>query len=216
VLALVLDTSTPTVTAGLIEDRDEPRLLAERTAVDAFGHAERLMPLVTEALDAAGRRLTDVNHIVVGLGPGPFTGLRVGIATAAALADGLGIPVHGVPSHAGAAGGLDAVLVVTDARRREVYASVYAGGTSVAGPEPVAPAALQDWLSALPAQPSAVTGPASLLVSELGLPIVEAAVPLSLGLFQAADLDAAPGPLTPLYLRRPDATAPTATKSVLT
>ena len=61
------------------------------------------MPLAREALDAAGHTLRGLDAVVVGLGPGPFTGLRVGIATAAALGDGLGIPVHGVPSHDGLA-----------------------------------------------------------------------------------------------------------------
>ena len=165
-LVLALDTSTPTVTAGVVELRRpheliagptatggatggaaiEPvRSLAEHTVTDAFAHAERLVPLARAALAEAGRTFADLDAVVVGLGPGPFTGLRVGIATAAALGDGLGIPVHGVPSHDAMARATGAtapdLLVVTDARRREVYLSAYDGrGRRLLGPLVAAPA----------------------------------------------------------------------------
>ena len=120
-LVLVVDTSTPVVTAGVVtvlrpHEIVDPAnvagvakppqpvgLLAERTRSDAFGHAEYLMPLVSLALDQARSSLAQVEAVVVGLGPGPFTGLRVGIATAQALGDALSVPVHGVPSHDGVA-----------------------------------------------------------------------------------------------------------------
>ena len=105
------------------------------------------MPLAREALDDAGHTLRDLDAVVVGIGPGPFTGLRVGIATAAALGDALDIPVHGVPSHDGLARSLRPLpgdlLVVTDARRREVYLSAYRGdGHRAVGPLVLAPAAV--------------------------------------------------------------------------
>lgn len=217
VLVLALDSATPVLTAGVADVTDaEVTLLAERSLTDAFAHAEQLMPLVQAALADAGATLREVGAVVVGLGPGPFTGLRVGIATGAALADGLDVPAHGVGSHDGLAAGLPGtVLVVTDARRREVYVSVHTDGVPVAGPEPVAPAAVPDWLTAHAVSPHAMTGPGVGLLGDL-LPVVGSAVALTVGLIGAADLGAAVGPLTPLYLRRPDATEPSAVrKSVL-
>ncbi|MGC2567352.1 MAG: tRNA (adenosine(37)-N6)-threonylcarbamoyltransferase complex dimerization subunit type 1 TsaB, partial [Mycobacterium sp.] len=118
-LVLAIDTATPAVTAGIV---DGSGVLAERVSIDARAHAERITPNVLAALADAGRTMADLGAVVVGCGPGPFTGLRVGMATAAAYGHALGIPVYGVCS-------LDAIggqttgetLVVTDARRREVY-----------------------------------------------------------------------------------------------
>ena len=82
------------------------------------------------------------------LGPGPFTGLRVGLVTAAAMGDALGIPVYGVGTHDAMAAGLPGrVLVVTDARRREVYWSLVVDGVRTHGPEVVAPAVLAERLA---------------------------------------------------------------------
>jgi tRNA threonylcarbamoyl adenosine modification protein YeaZ len=240
VLVLALDTSTNEVTAGVValrppheliaalqagQDARPATVLAQRKVVDPFGHAERLMPLVTEALGAAGHSLRDLDAVVVGVGPGPFTGLRVGMATGAALGDALDRPVHGVPSHDGLARSLPPVpgelLVVTDARRREVYVSGYrADGRRVLGPAVVAPAAVPGLLAEHHLTPRHLAGAGAALLADLGLPratppddapvrgLVEAvAAPLLTG--------AVPGPLVPLYLRRPDATVPGARKSVL-
>ncbi len=106
--------------------RDDLCVLAQRVTVDARAHAERLTPNVVAALADAELTMGDLDAVVVGCGPGPFTGLRAGMATAAAYGHALGIPVHGVCS-------LDAIgvrtagdtLVVTDARRREVYWARY-------------------------------------------------------------------------------------------
>ena len=84
--------------------------MAQESLTDPFAHAERLMPLAHQALTGAGITLAELDAVVVGLGPGPFTGLRVGVATAAALGDGLAIPVHGVPSHDGLARALAPTL----------------------------------------------------------------------------------------------------------
>jgi tRNA threonylcarbamoyl adenosine modification protein YeaZ len=126
-LVLALDTATPAVTAGVVELT--PTALVPRSvrvAHDARKHAELLMPAVLDACAEAGITLRDIDAVVTGTGPGPFTGLRVGMVTAAALGDALGIPVHGVCSldaiAADAATGTG-LLVVTDARRREVAAS---------------------------------------------------------------------------------------------
>ncbi len=238
-LVLAIDTSTPVITAGVVEvkrphelaeelsagatDPAPVRVLAEKTVTNAFGHAEYLMPLVAEALAEAGRTMPDLEAVAVGIGPGPFTGLRVGMATAAALGDARDIPVHGVPSHdatARAASDQGEFLVVTDARRKEVYVTAYgATGIAVHGPDIVSPAALADWCAAHDAAPQWIAGAGAELAAGLGLPARSSARMLSEGLVtcvaQALLTGAVPGPLTPLYLRRPDATEPHAPKPVL-
>src|SRR5690606_10258615 len=106
-LVLAVDTATPAVTAGLVELEQsaagaqapaDVRTIAVRVRVDARAHAEVLTPQILECLSEAGRSRTDIAAVVVGVGPGPFTGLRVGMATAAAFGDALGIPVYGVCS----------------------------------------------------------------------------------------------------------------------
>lgn len=121
-LVLAIDTATPAVTAAVVRRDDTGIAVAgQRVRVDARAHAELLTPNVLASVAEAGLRMADLDAVVVGCGPGPFTGLRVGMATAAAYGHALGVPVHGVCS-------LDAigvlttgeVLVATDARRREV------------------------------------------------------------------------------------------------
>jgi tRNA threonylcarbamoyl adenosine modification protein YeaZ/ribosomal-protein-alanine acetyltransferase len=155
VLVLALDTATPAVTAGVVELTDDD--LARRSVHvtrDARKHAELLMPGVRTACADAGIALTDVEAVVVGTGPGPFTGLRVGMVTAAALGDALGVPVHGVCSldaiAVDAAVSDGSLLVVTDARRREVYWAAYsADGRRTDGPHVEPPGALAARVPAL-------------------------------------------------------------------
>ena len=198
---LAIDTATPAVTAGIVK-LDGVEVLAERVTVDARAHAEQLTPNVLAALADAGLTVNDLGALVVGCGPGPFTGLRVGMATAAAYGHALGIPVHGVCS-------LDAigiesaattaeVLVVTDARRREVYWARYRDGVRVDGPAVDAPADV-------PADAEAVAGSPE-HAALFDLPRLAAVYPTAAGLVRAvADWTAEPAPLIPLYLRRPDA-----------
>ena len=93
VLLLAFDTATPAVTVAL---RGDEGVLAEHTEVDARRHGELLAPGIEKVLAAAGRARTELTGVAVGVGPGPFTGLRVGLMTARALGDALEIPVHGV------------------------------------------------------------------------------------------------------------------------
>ena len=206
VQVLALDTSSSAVSAALVRlDGGEAAVLAERVVVDARRHGELLAQGVREVL-AGGRP----DAVVVGTGPGPFTGLRVGLMTAAAMSDALGVPAYGVCSLDAMAEG--DVVAVADARRREVYWARYEAGVRVEGPSVGPPAELA---AALP--PGArLAGAGAALV-----PGFEAAEPLhpSLRLLvaRAADrlLSGAPSdPLTPLYLRRPDAVEPGATKKV--
>jgi tRNA threonylcarbamoyl adenosine modification protein YeaZ len=196
-LVLAIDTATPAVTAGVVADGE---LLAERVTVDHRAHAERITPNVLGALADAGLSMADLGAVVVGCGPGPFTGLRVGMATAAAYGHALGIPVYGVCS-------LDAIggqttgetLVVTDARRREVYWARYRDGVRIDGPAVSAPAAVD------PGVVEAVAGSPE-HAALFGLPVCEPSYPTPAGLVAAVtEWSEKPAPLVPLYLRRPDA-----------
>ena len=96
-LVLALDTATPTLVAGLARwtPQDGALVLAERAVPSSNRHAELLTPAIAAALAEAGLAMADLDAVVTGLGPGPFTGLRVGVVTAAALADARGLPVVG-------------------------------------------------------------------------------------------------------------------------
>ncbi|MEU5691276.1 tRNA (adenosine(37)-N6)-threonylcarbamoyltransferase complex dimerization subunit type 1 TsaB [Actinosynnema sp. NPDC020468] len=223
-LVLAVDTATPAVTAGVVELTPDapPRLLAKRVTVDAKAHGELLTPHVLGALADAGHTLADLDAIVVGAGPGPFTGLRVGMVTAGALGQALGRPVYPVPTQDAVA--LDAasgapLLVATDARRKEVYWAVYdARGRRVEGPH-VDRAADVVGRSAAFGVVAATGEGAELYADTLGLPLLDARHPSPESLVAAvADrvlAGAEPDPLTPLYLRRPDAVEPTGRKRVI-
>lgn len=212
---LALDTATPAITAGVAElpPAGGLRVLAARVHLDARAHAELLAPLLRAAAREAGVTLSTVDAVVCGAGPGPFTGLRVGMVTAAALGDALGRPVHGVCSldaiAAGAVAEAGPLLVATDARRREVYWARYRDGRRAEGPHVDRPAEV-------PIDGAArAAGAAAHL---LGLLVVGPAYPSPAGLVAvAADALRAgtpPPPFTPLYLRRPDAAEPGTRKRV--
>ncbi len=124
---LAVDTSLGTAVALI--DPDGTRR-AEAGTADPLGHAEVIGDLVRDVLRESGS--DGIAHVVAGMGPGPFTGLRIGIATARAFALGRGVPVVPVPSHMAAALTIQATVtgpfaVVTDARRREVAVTVFDG-----------------------------------------------------------------------------------------
>ncbi len=219
-LVLALDTATARITAGVVVLGDGgPRTLAARDAAGSRAHAELLAPAIRDALEEAGHDRADLDAVVCGVGPGPFTGLRVGLVTAAALGDALGIAVHGVPTHdAIAAGREGTVLVATDARRREVYWSRYAAGERTRGPEVGPPSALAARLG-----PAGDLGPVDHLVGDAAALVDPARAtgdegPTPAGLVAVAvpalRAGTVPGPLAPLYLRRPDAVPPGAPKTV--
>jgi tRNA threonylcarbamoyl adenosine modification protein YeaZ len=142
---LAFDTATPAVTIAL---HDGERVVAERTTVDAMRHGELLAPGIAALLEQAGLVRQDLTAVAVGVGPGPFTGLRVGLMTARTLGAVLAIPVYGVCTlDVLAAEAVDAhavtgpFQVATDARRKEVYLASYdEHGTRLEGPEVVKPA----------------------------------------------------------------------------
>jgi tRNA threonylcarbamoyladenosine biosynthesis protein TsaB len=232
VLLLALDTATAAVTVAL---HDGSSVLAERHQLDARRHAELLAPMIEAVLAEAGAERTALTAICCGVGPGPFTSLRVGLATARTLGFALDLPVHGVCSlDALAAGAVrlgtvpERFVVATDARRREVYWACYrrdaAGGVPVRLGDPQVGQAAEVLVDASVAGSVAgpVVGPvvgrgAVLYPDALGA----AAEPLEA---QAGDLATvavqalASGhpllPPEPLYLRRPDAVEPGARKRV--
>ena len=208
-LVLALDTATPSLVAGLARWSPDGgvEVLAERAVPSGNRHAELLTPAIRGVLEDAGLKMADLDAVVTGLGPGPFTGLRVGIVTALTLADARGLPVVGVCS-------LDAVgsgarTVVTDARRKEIYWAAYdSDGRRTEGPEVVRPEEL--------GLPGPFVGDPA-FAERLGAPVTAADVTTAGLLRAAAPQLADPSstrPLVPLYLRRPDATPPTAIKAV--
>lgn len=147
---LAIDTSTAATSAAIV---DGDAVLASSAHIDARRHAELLTPMVAELIDAAG---TPVTRIAVGVGPGPYTGLRVGIATAQGLALGWGVPAVGVCSldvlaaEAVEGGIAEPFIAASDARRREVYWAEYsAEGARVRGPFVGAAADVDDAAAAL-------------------------------------------------------------------
>ena len=210
-LLLAFDTATPAVTVAVA---DASGVLAQSSAVDSRRHGELLAPAIAQVLDSAGADRGDITEVAVGVGPGPFTGLRVGLATARVLGAALAVPVRGVCT-------LDALAmeselageyrVATDARRREVYLAAYSGppgrpqrqsGPHVDRPAavswegPVAGAGARLWPAAFPdARDPQLPSAAGLCRHVLaGLPTLQP---------------------RPLYLRRPDAAEPQARKPAL-
>lgn len=230
------DTSTATTgvdTTGMAMDRDRlvlaidtssdiavavasgTEVLARTLDTDRHGHVENLAGLIDATLKEAGVPLPELTGIVVGMGPGPFTGLRVGIATAETLAWAHSTPLHRVCSLdvVGLAWAADAqpseeFVVASDARRKELYWGRYApDGTRIGNPTVSAPEALPDLV---------VVGPGADIypgVHRDRKPIGPRTIDPGLLALEGPGLPEVGD--TPLYLRRPDAVAPTSRKSTL-
>ncbi|MFN8097269.1 MAG: tRNA (adenosine(37)-N6)-threonylcarbamoyltransferase complex dimerization subunit type 1 TsaB [Dermatophilaceae bacterium] len=205
---LALDTATSAISAAVLLDGV---VRAERAVIDPRRHSEVLAPTVESVLREADIAVADLTAVAVGIGPGPFTGLRVGIVTATTLGFARGIPAYGVCSldalaeqFAGDADG--EFVVATDARRKEVYWAGYRVDDGVAhrltDPAVCRPADLPDDVRALPA-----VGRGGLLYPDL-LPHRVGPLDVSagaLGRVARRRLDAGTEqPVRPLYLRRPD------------
>jgi tRNA threonylcarbamoyladenosine biosynthesis protein TsaB len=215
VIALGLDTATASTVAGLqtgdgstYERRDDVGR-GERPR-----HTQRLLGLAAELLAEQGLTFSDVELIVVGIGPGTFTGLRIGIATARGLAAATGAQLVGVQTLRvlASAAGAGRVLAVIDAGRGEVFAAGYEDGRELVRPTAVAPAELGTvtgpgrWTAvgsgALRFRGQFLDADVAIPPDESPLHGVSARTLLELG--QADDVDAR-GAVTPLYLRLPDA-----------
>ena len=205
-MLLAFDTATPTVTVALHDGTD---VVVEHTSELTMKHGEQLAPLVERCLTDAGIVRQDLTAIAVGTGPGPFTGLRVGLVTARTLAHVLEIPVYGVCTldvlaveavDTGAV--IGDFVVATDARRKEVYLASYdEEGRRMTGPVVDRPAVL--------ANNAQVVGEGALLYPE-SFPTAVGPQRPSAG-WLARTVAGERAELTdpePLYLRRPDAVAP--------
>jgi tRNA threonylcarbamoyl adenosine modification protein YeaZ len=130
---LAIDTSAGTAVAVLVDGV----VASESYDANSMQHAEKIGIQIQQGLEAAKKKSSDVSAVAVGIGPGPFTGLRVGIAAAKMFAEGVSAPIYGV-------GSLDAIafansldeptLVLTDARRSEVFFGLYLGKTPAGVP----------------------------------------------------------------------------------
>ena len=216
-LILAIDTSTSAITVAL---RGEG-VAAAASVLDARGHAEHVAPLIQRCLATAGLGPSDVTDVVVGNGPGPFTGLRVGIVSGLVFGHARGVPVHGICSldalavEAAPLVGRGDLLVATDARRKEVYWARYSVElTDPDVPESLVTRRLTDPAVDRPADlpeelrglPTAGRGPdlfPDLFPHSLGVLDVQAAT-LAL-LAERGILASDEMPVEPLYLRRPDA-----------
>lgn len=207
---LAIDTSGGTCVAIVAEGKT----LASVTIDDPMGHSENIGNAIAKVLHEACISPNQLSAIVVGRGPAPFTGLRVGIAAAIAFAEGVGKPLLGVVSHdaialaaltatSATATAANPLLVTTDARRKEVYWSTYSGldahGAPVVldGPNVNKPADLEELLTERNVNP--IRTDASLSATALAL---VAAAKIASG----ASLE----DITALYLRAPDAVEPKA------
>jgi tRNA threonylcarbamoyl adenosine modification protein YeaZ len=190
---LAIDSSLGTSVAVVSPDGE---ILQECSSDDPRGHAENIGALIHDALVGAGVGPTDVTHVVMGVGPGPFTGLRVGMAAAEAFALSRALPLIPLVSHDAPAHQAGDTVVVTDARRGEVAYSVYQGSLvarRVTGPALCRPEKLEQELgdaANLPRREVSTISAGAL--GQVALTYLEAGV----------DLDSP----SPQYLRAPDVT----------
>jgi tRNA threonylcarbamoyl adenosine modification protein YeaZ len=218
VLVLAFDTATAAVTVALTEwaPGHGPRLRAESKIVDRRRHAEVLVPAISTVLGEARVNRSELSAVAVGVGPGPYTGLRVGLVTARALGAVLKIPVHGVCTLdilAWESRRTEPFVVATDARRKEVYWARYdSAGVRTAGPAVGEPAeAAEPGLPALGEgtllYPGVLGGESPALPSAAALAEI---VVTRLSGGEGPELL----PPVPLYLRKPDAREPGPRKRV--
>lgn len=226
-LVLAIDCATAATAVALVRfdsgagAAGRCEVVARRRHVDPRAHGELLAPMITSVLAEAEARAADLTALVAGTGPGPYTGLRVGLATAAAMAQALDIPAYGVCSLDGigaAVAGDEPVLVATDARRREIYWALYAGGVRRTDPAVGRPADLAPVLAARGVLRAYGEG-AVRYREELGVPVADEPThpdPAVLAQVAAERITGgAPGEaLVARYLRRPHADTPAPAKPV--
>lgn len=207
-LLLALDTSSPAITVAV---HDGQRVVGTAGGEGATAHGELLAPAIDEALTAAGAQPRDLTDVAVGVGPGPFTGLRVGVVTALTLGSSLDLRTHGVCSLdilAAEIGSVTTFLIVTDARRKEVYWALYDDGQRIEGPAVGRPEVVAEVHHEVP-----VFGRGTALYPEVFEtprgPLDPSAEALAAGVIDGRFTEV---PLEPMYLRRPDITMSAAPK----
>ena len=204
-IVLALDTCLFACSAAVVRDGE---LLARRIDPMARGHQERLAPLVQEVMAQAGLDFEALDRIGVTVGPGSFTGLRVGLAFAKGLSAALSIPAVGVGSLEALAKPFSGrVLSVLDAKRGQVYLQAFADGVAVSAPDalPLETAAARVAEFA----PEVMVGTGAPLLADMHraarIEPLDHADPLAIAMVAAARK---PAPPRPLYLRAPDAKLP--------
>jgi tRNA threonylcarbamoyladenosine biosynthesis protein TsaB len=201
VTALVIDTSLAACQVGRFE---ADRLLAGLSEPMERGHQERLAPMAAEVM--SGARFEDLAKIVVTIGPGSFTGLRVGLAFAKGLALATGAPLAGVGTLAAlAASAVGPAAGVIDARRGLVYLQAFEHGRALGEPDVVSIEAAAERMRSL--TDLTLVGPgAHLLADALPLAQLDARAAPDLAALGRLAATAVPADdLRPLYLRAPDA-----------
>jgi tRNA threonylcarbamoyladenosine biosynthesis protein TsaB len=206
---LALDTSTAYISVA-VYDAATDRVLASRDQVGPMKHGELLAPSITACLLDAGLERHDLTSVAVGVGPGPYTGLRVGVATARTIGLALAIPVYGVCSLdvlAHASGLTGSFVATSDARRKELFWAVYDGVGRVEGP-------YVDRPTSVPADGRVVGAGPVLYPEAFGYaegptyPVAADLARVVAGrLFELVEPE-------PIYLRRPDAVTPGPPKKV--
>jgi tRNA threonylcarbamoyl adenosine modification protein YeaZ len=202
---LAIDTSVGVSVAILRSNSD----VTQSQAIDHGMQGELTAELISKVVADSGLKIEEISDVVVGVGPGPFTGLRVGLVTASVFANARNIPIHGICS-------LDAIafdyakpcVVVTDARRKELYWARYEGirigEPQVSKPEVIA----SQFPDADFVGPGASLYPEFVIGNVMELKAGSLAKLFASGSAQLVDV-------TPMYLRKPDAVEPTSRKSVL-
>jgi len=212
---LAIDTALGACAAAVLDSQAGAILAAESLGM-VRGHAEAVMPLIARVMDAARSEFNELNRIAVTVGPGSFTGLRVGISAARGIALAAGRPAIGLSTlsalaapHVAARSG-DTIIAAIDARNEQVYFQVFApNGVTVVTPRLDRVRAA---VRAVPVGPTVITGSGAMLVaahwpSGSPIPRVEDHAAPDIGwvarLGAAAQEEGAPP--KPFYLRRPDA-----------
>ena len=210
-IVLAIDTTLGACSAAVLEDG---RVRASRSEPMQRGHQERLAPLVSEVMAEAGAAFAELDRIGVTLGPGSFTGLRVGLAFAKGLALALDIPCVGVGALQALAASLDGaevVAVVVEAGRGQIYLQLFDAGVARSAPEAVAVGDAPSRLRALAGgAPPVLVGSAAILAEQLvESRFVFMAAPDPAAVARLAASTSPPDhPPAPIYLRAPDARLP--------
>ncbi|MBI4968596.1 MAG: tRNA (adenosine(37)-N6)-threonylcarbamoyltransferase complex dimerization subunit type 1 TsaB [Rhodospirillales bacterium] len=216
---LALDAATSACSVALVEDG---RVLAHRLKVMERGQAEALMPMLADALDETGLAVADFDRIAATVGPGAFTGIRIGLAAARGLCLASGKPFFGLTTTRAVAGGVFAderpgmtLVTVVEAKRAELFGQLFSPDLEPLGE--IFAAAPQDFVAHLPNTPLMLVGDGSIRLKDVlrgpnvswsRAPGHPDAVQVALGVAERADQGHAPLPPRPLYLRAPDVTLP--------
>lgn len=223
---LAMDTATSACSVALM---DGGAIISHRLTLMSRGQAEALAPMVSEVLESAGTTASALDLLAVSVGPGAFTGLRIGLAMARGMALAANVPCLGLTTTEVIAAGVEesawpagSLLVAVDSKRADIYVQQFsAPGQQVSGPQAVEPQQLADWLApALGPGPIGVVGDAASLavaaleeakIEALEIPapgVPDARVMAALAARGWSKGDALPPPPGPLYLRPPDAKLP--------